>query len=224
MTDFSFAGTRITAPRPTSTAACATGHPLWTESIERGKACLECRQRKLKCDGERPACSACVKRRRANNDNASTSRSVFASGQHGMREPPLADPGPDFSQPTGSGDLHVRGPGTRRKGQARVTQTGPDARGTHRSAGARTGSAWGAGMHSARPSRTEPGSVDRTFESCPVAGTKRSKQHDASNISSVRTGLAWRRWRPRLFATAGQRLVRQFATTNDCLSHRRTVL
>ncbi|KAM0789582.1 hypothetical protein ACM66B_000391 [Microbotryomycetes sp. NB124-2] len=66
------------------------GHPLWSESIERGKACLACRTRKLKCDGAKPACSACTKRRKhdiSDDDNTFTDSSSTYDCVYELREP-----------------------------------------------------------------------------------------------------------------------------------------
>ncbi|KAK4054135.1 hypothetical protein OIV83_001160 [Microbotryomycetes sp. JL201] len=63
------------------------GHPLWSESIERGKACLPCRTRKLKCDGVRPACSACVKRRRHDTVNVTADDPAGLDCVYEDREP-----------------------------------------------------------------------------------------------------------------------------------------
>ncbi|EKM54793.1 uncharacterized protein PHACADRAFT_258894 [Phanerochaete carnosa HHB-10118-sp] len=43
---------RTTAPGPSTT-------------LQRGKACLRCRKRKMKCDGAKPACQQCVKAKKA---------------------------------------------------------------------------------------------------------------------------------------------------------------
>ncbi|KAK4054351.1 hypothetical protein OIO90_003584 [Microbotryomycetes sp. JL221] len=56
--------TGMTVPTTTDQDQRKRGYPNWTESIERGKACLQCRTKKLRCDGQRPMCSACIKRRR----------------------------------------------------------------------------------------------------------------------------------------------------------------
>ncbi|KAK4057271.1 hypothetical protein OIO90_001768 [Microbotryomycetes sp. JL221] len=41
-------------------------------SLERGKACLTCRSRKVKCDGATPSCSACRRSAQAKGDNPDT--------------------------------------------------------------------------------------------------------------------------------------------------------
>ncbi|KAJ3552243.1 hypothetical protein NM688_g4253 [Phlebia brevispora] len=46
---------------PLSYHPCMAGPSTATSNLERGKACLRCRRRKMRCDGARPACSQCVR-------------------------------------------------------------------------------------------------------------------------------------------------------------------
>ncbi|KAI0694279.1 hypothetical protein BC835DRAFT_1415426 [Cytidiella melzeri] len=39
--------------------------PASSSTLQRGKACLRCRKRKMKCDGSKPACQQCVKAKKA---------------------------------------------------------------------------------------------------------------------------------------------------------------
>ncbi|KAI5477187.1 hypothetical protein MNV49_006631 [Pseudohyphozyma bogoriensis] len=58
--------------------ASRTGAPLSSHgpnhapSLERGKACLTCRQRKIKCDGVKPCCGGCAKSARAHGEDPTT--------------------------------------------------------------------------------------------------------------------------------------------------------
>ncbi|GAA5829950.1 hypothetical protein JCM11251_007945 [Rhodosporidiobolus azoricus] len=45
------------------------GHP---PSLERGKACLTCRRRRVKCDGARPVCGRCAKSAKAHGEDPTT--------------------------------------------------------------------------------------------------------------------------------------------------------
>ncbi|KAM0753632.1 hypothetical protein T439DRAFT_346037 [Meredithblackwellia eburnea MCA 4105] len=63
---------------PSSTASTTVnsnskkrGTPVFAHSIQRGKACLQCRSKKLKCDGIQPSCSNCNKAMKSRNDQHS---------------------------------------------------------------------------------------------------------------------------------------------------------
>ncbi|GAA5845123.1 hypothetical protein JCM9279_005442 [Rhodotorula babjevae] len=66
--------------------ALETGAPLSSvgsahpPSLERGKACLTCRRRRVKCDGARPVCARCAKSARAHGEDPSSFVCVYDAG------------------------------------------------------------------------------------------------------------------------------------------------
>ncbi|GAA5909807.1 hypothetical protein JCM8208_005467 [Rhodotorula glutinis] len=80
---------RTTAPVGTASRfsqALETGAPLSSvgsahpPSLERGKACLTCRRRRVKCDGARPVCARCAKSARAHGEDPSTFVCIYDAG------------------------------------------------------------------------------------------------------------------------------------------------
>lgn len=49
--------------------------PTHPPSLERGRACLTCRRRRVKCDGARPVCGRCSKSARAHGESVATTAS-----------------------------------------------------------------------------------------------------------------------------------------------------
>ncbi|GAA6057353.1 hypothetical protein JCM3770_005722 [Rhodotorula araucariae] len=66
--------------------ALETGAPLSSvgaahpPSLERGKACLTCRRRRVKCDGMRPVCGRCAKSARAHGEDPTSFVCVYDAG------------------------------------------------------------------------------------------------------------------------------------------------